>query len=93
MTKRFHVGDTVKLTGDALQNECYSAIQDQTLTITSVSTRYMPAKDFYVQGLPNGYHPGFDKAAGCALYDLETAGGKPVNVSLYDYELMPAKQR
>jgi hypothetical protein len=85
MTKRFNVGDTVKCSEPALENECYKAFWDKTLTITSVATRYMKASEFYANGRPAGFHPGFDESTDAALYDF-----KGIPVSLYDWELTRA---
>lgn len=87
LTKRakFRVGDHVKMTDDALENygEKY---RDEVFTITSVSTKYMPSKQFFAQGKPEGYHPGYDEGMnGQGLYDLDG-----FNSSLYDYELESA---
>ena len=87
MKQRFVVGDIVRLASDAKENECYAKFRDDDLRITSVSTRYMPAKEFFAQGKPEGYHPGFDASAGCALYDVERMDGGDIPVSLYDWEL------
>jgi hypothetical protein len=82
---RFKAGDVVRVSRDN-DNETYNLFRDKELTITHVATKYMPAKQFFDQGKPNGYHPGFDDC-GAALYDLEATDGTPVNCSLYDWEL------
>lgn len=82
MTKRFKVGDKVRLNREALESGNYNTYRERVLIVGSVSTRYMPAKDFFANGQPAGFHPGFDSSSGCALYDLEGC-----NFSLYDWEL------
>lgn len=82
MTKRFKIGDKVRLSGAGLENDCYASFRDQVLTVSSVATKYMPASQFYAEGQPAGYHPGFDPSTEAALYDC-----KNINVSLYDWEL------
>jgi hypothetical protein len=57
------------------------------MRVTSVSTKYMPASEFFANGKPDGYHPGYDSGTNSALYELETLDGTPVNSSLYDWEL------
>lgn len=85
MTKRFRIGQTVKLTEDAAENENYAQYVGKPLTISDISTAYMPAEEFYKQGAPAGFHPGFDGSTNCALYDFQ---GCPF--SLYDWEIEPA---
>ena len=58
MQKRFKLGDKVRITSEAAQNECYDRYAYEVLTINHVATS---SKD----------HPGFDDCAGCALYDCE----------------------
>ena len=81
MQARHKIGDKVKMTADALENygEKYAG---DTFTVTHVSTRYMPADEFFSKGKPAGYHPGYDESAGCALYDLRGLG-----FSLYEWEV------
>jgi hypothetical protein len=86
MTAHFRRGDKVQLSDAGMENEGYATIAGKTLTVAHVATAYMPAKEFYVQGQPRGFHPGFDKSAGCALYDL-TVDGKSCPFSLYEWEL------
>lgn len=76
------IGNKVKMTKDALDNygEEY---RDKTFTIEHVSTRYMPANEFFSSGKPSGFHPGYDEAAkGRPLYDLEE-----LEFSLYWWEV------
>jgi len=78
-------GDKVTMTEDALENygEQY---RGKSFTITHVSTKYMPAKEFYDKGNPEGFHPGYDEGVtGQGLYDL-----KGLNFSLYDWEVTSA---
>ena len=58
MQKRFKLGDKVRLTSDATQNECYECYADKVLTINHVATS-------------TADHPGFDDGTDCALYDCE----------------------
>jgi hypothetical protein len=85
MKVRFRVGDKVRLTSEARQNECYRRFAERVLTVESIATAYMPASDFYRKGKPGGFHPGFDSSVDCALYDL-----KNCSCSLYDWELEEA---
>lgn len=82
MRKPLHnIGDAIQLTAEALEN--YGAkYADRDFKVTHVSTRYMPAKEFYAKGRPAGFHPGYDESADCALYDCE---GLPF--SLYEWEV------
>lgn len=58
---------------------------------THRATRYMPAAQFFAQGKPQGYHPGYDTAAGGVLRDLKREDtGEDVPFSLYDWELVQA---
>ena len=56
-------------------------------TITHKANKYMSAKDFFSQGKPEGYHPGYDEGSGCSLYDLQQPTGEELSFSLYDWEL------
>jgi len=86
--KRFRVGERVVMTEDALENYG-EKWRDRPLRIIHVSTKYMPAKEFFARGKPEGYHPGFDASSESALYDFdeEKLG------SLYDWELTRAPSR
>lgn len=80
-------GDCVTMTQDAIQNYGikWEGVQ---LVITHVATKYMPATEFFPAGKPEGYHPGYDTAAGGALYDLKRADdGTPLPMSLYEWEI------
>lgn len=81
---RFRKGDKFKLTADALENygQKYA---DRTFVVFAVSTAGMPAEEFYAKGRPDGFHPGFDESAGCALYDADG-----LNFSLYEWEIESA---
>jgi hypothetical protein len=74
-------GDSITMTNNALDNygQKYAG---KLFRITHVATRYMPAKEFYDNGRPTGFHPGFDESAGYALYDLDG-----LNFSLYEWEV------
>jgi hypothetical protein len=85
MTKRFKIGSRVRVSREN-DNEIYAPFRGLDLLVTHVSTRYMPAKDFFASGRPEGYHPGFDDC-GAALYDLKRATGEAIECSLYDWEL------
>ena len=75
------------MTDDALENygERY---RGKVFIVEHVSTKYMPASEFFSRGKPTGYHPGFDDSSESALYDLEG-----FNSSLYDWELRKAPGR
>jgi len=84
---KFRVGDVVEMTVDALENygEKWAGIP---LKVTRVSTAYMPAVQFFANGKPEGFHPGYDECVkGEGLNDLEQLSGTPLTFSLYDYEL------
>jgi len=79
---KFRKGQKVIMTENALENygERY---RDVIFKIESCAHSYMPAKEFYESGMPEGYHPGYDDSIkGQGLYDLVN-----FNFSLYDYEL------
>jgi len=82
---QFPKGSRVKMTDDALENygEEY---RDRAFTITHISTKYMPASEFFAKGQPAGYHPGYDESvAPQALYDFEE-----LQFSLYQWEVRQA---
>lgn len=82
LTERFARGHVVRMTPDAVVN--YGPrYEGASFRVVSVSRAYMPAAEFYAEGKPAGFHPGFDESAGCALYDLHG-----LNMSLYDWELV-----
>lgn len=79
-------GQIVYLTDIAIEN--YGEEWDgKPLIIERVATRYMPAKQFYAQGMPEGFHPGYDEGVGGNLYDLITEDGEDFPVSVYDWEI------
>lgn len=87
MTMRNKVGDTVTMTRDAIDNYG-DQWTDIALRITRKATQYMPAKEFYAKGKPEGFHPGYDGAAGDPLFDLEVVKtGQPLSFSLYQWEI------
>lgn len=63
--------------------------EDRKYKIVHIATRYMPAKEFYNQGMPQGFHPGYDIGVKpMQLYDLmdiETSEHLPF--SLYEWEV------
>lgn len=65
----YKIGDKVRLSADGRENECYRKFWERTLTVCDVSRS---RKD----------HPGFDEAAGSALYDFEECP-----FSLYEWEM------
>lgn len=85
---RYRVGDEVYMTSDAVENygDRFDGVK---LIITHVSNKYMPAKEFFTSGKPEGYHPGYDEGMeGMGLYDLKIKStGEHLGMSLYDYEL------
>jgi hypothetical protein len=86
--RRNKVGDVVTMTSDALDNYG-DKWGDVALRITSKATRYMPAKEFYAKGKPDGFHPGYDEGLnGEPLFDLEIVEtGRPLSFSLYQWEV------
>jgi len=91
IAKRFRVGSKVVLSPDALENygEKY---EGRVFRVESVSTKYMPANQFFAEGKPKGYHPGYDDSSGSALYDLLSPTADFHN-SVYDWELEPAPRK
>lgn len=69
------------MTEPALENYG-EAYRGRRFTVSHVATAYMPAAQFFAHGKPDGFHPGFDESAGCALYDLNG-----LNFSLYEWEV------
>ena len=72
----FKKGEKLRVARDN-DNDGYNSFRNEVLKVVSVATS---TKE----------HPGFDEGVGQALYDVETVGGKQVNVSLYEYELEKA---
>jgi len=82
----YRVGQTVYMTEDAIENYG-EEFRNKPLVITHVATKYMPAKDFFAQGRPKGFHPGYDEEMdGMKLYAFED-----LNYSLYEYEVQGTK--
>lgn len=69
-------GDNVRVARDN-DNDGYDEFRNEVLKVVSVATS-------------TKQHPGFDDGVGQALYDLNRANGKPVDYSLYEYELEDA---
>lgn len=83
---KFRKGQKAVMSKEALDNYGYE-YEGIVLVITHVATKYMPAKEFYAKGMPDGYHPGYDEvASGIGLYDVDGFNG-----SLYDWELEQSK--
>lgn len=84
----FKKGETVRMSGDALENYGFQ-YEGIDLVITHVATKYMPAEEFFAKGSPSGYHPGYDESMnGMGLYDLKVKStGENLGMSLYDWEL------
>lgn len=64
--------------------------RDVVLEVVHTATKYMPAKEFFERGQPEGYHPGFDSGGmfGQRLYDLKRVDtGEILSFSLYNWEL------
>ena len=80
------------MTEDALENygEQY---RDVILEVVHTATKYMPAKEFYEMGSPEGYHPGYDDSIpGQKLYDLKRVdNNEMLNFSLYGWEIVRVK--
>lgn len=76
------IGQKVRMTKDAVDNYG-TEYAGKEFTVTHAANKYMPAKQFYAQGRPKGYHPGYDEGAGGYLYDFEE-----LDFSLYDWELV-----
>lgn len=77
----------VTMSEDAIENygEQWRGVA---LEVTHIAGAYMPAKEFFALGEPQGYHPGFDSAAGCPLYDLRVVEtGEELPFSLYSFEV------
>ena len=88
---KHYKGNTVTMTEDAIENYGEDW-RDVRLVVTHVATEYMPAKQFYAKGQPDGYHPGYDGAVpNSRLYDLKRQdNGEELNFSLYDWEVKAA---
>ena len=84
------IGQHVTMSTEALENygQEWSGV---TLVITHAANKYMPAKDFFAQGKPSEYHPGYDEGVSpMGLYDLKRKDtGEDLPFSLYDWEVNP----
>lgn len=90
---RFTVGQKVLMSQEALDNYGQE-FEGIVLIITSKSTAYMPAKEFYSSGMPKGFHPGYDEGVGGGLYDLKRADDSlALDFSLYDWELIRSRNK
>ena len=77
MKQSFKIGDKVRLSEHALDNDSYTEYKDMVLTVRHVA--HNTTEDKF-----------FDSVINEALYDLRTPIGNVVNFSLYDYELVKA---
>ena len=69
------IGDKVKLTQIAKENDCYSDFKNKVLIVTNIAKN---SKE----------HPGFDDSLkGQNLYDFIDGDGNDIPCSLYDYEV------
>jgi len=84
MKIKYKIGDIVKLTKEARVNYG-DKWEYRVLVISSISTKYMPAKQFYYLGKPSGFHPGFDESMNEPLYEFNVC-----NLALYQYEITEA---
>ena len=57
--------------------------------VTAVANKYMPAAQFFEQGKPEGYHPGYDEGVSPQkLYDFKDAiTNEEIHFSVYDWEV------
>lgn len=88
MRTKYSVGRNVKMTDDALENYG-EEWREVVLIITHAANKYMPAREFFAQDKPEGFHPGYDEGVyPMGLYDLKRAdNGEELGFSLYDWEL------
>lgn len=78
----YKIGQRIKMTKDAIENYG-NEYEYKTFTISHISTKYMPAKEFFEKNKPIGYHPGYDESEnGMPLYDFNE-----LTFSLYDWEV------
>ncbi len=86
----FNKGDKVRMTGDALENYGHKYC-NKIFVITHVAWKYMPSTEYYIRGMPEGYHPGYDGDGSVKLYDLKYLNtGEEFCYSLYDWEVEEA---
>jgi hypothetical protein len=85
---KFRKGNIVVMTEEALDNYG-EKFRDVELLVTACSNKYMPSKEFFASGKPEGYHPGYDEGVSpMGLYDLKIKEtGEELPFSLYDWEL------
>lgn len=88
----YRVGSKVRMSEDALSNYG-EKWRGKILTVTHAATKYMPAKEFFAKGKPEGYHPGFDESSGSPLYSLVESNGKSLSMDLYGWELEGVHRR
>lgn len=81
--------DVCQMTDEALDNYGQE-FENVEFVVTHVAHSYMPAKQFFAMGKPEGYHPGYDEGVkGQKLYDLKRKDTEEeINFSLYDWELV-----
>lgn len=88
---KYRKNQTVIMSSEALENygEQYRGVK---LVVTHCADKYMSSSQFFAQGKPEGYHPGYDEGVSpMGLYDLKVkATGEDLNFSLYDWELETA---
>ena len=86
------IGSHVTMTDDAIENYG-EEWRNVDLAITSRANKYMHSTEFFAQGAPEGFHPGYDEGVSPqGLYDLQNVGtGEDLGMSLYDWELEDAK--
>lgn len=82
------IGQTFTLTNDAIENygEQY---RDVIFVVTHAANEYMPAEQFFAQGRPDGFHPGYDESVSPqGLYDsVRQDTGEEIGFSVYDWEI------
>ena len=83
MAKKFVMSD------EAIDDNYGEKWRGIVLEVTHTATKYMPAKEFYAKGMPQGYHPGYDTGVSPSkLYDLKRVDtGESLPFSLYDWEV------
>jgi len=84
----YKVGDIVVLNQEGLDSrgEEFRGVRSQ---ITHVSTKCMPAEQFFAYGMLDGYSPGYDPGVGQPLYSLKTnLRGQLREFDVYHYEVM-----
>lgn len=86
----YRKGQEVKISDEAITNNYGEENRNKVFIITHIADKYMPAKEFYANGMPEGFHPGYDECVyPDGLYDLKNAEtGEEFPCSLYDWELI-----